>query len=54
MKTVKTVKTVKAVIGQWHDYIAMNFHECILDPTPEESDRILRESVIELENVETI
>jgi hypothetical protein len=41
-------KPVKAVIGQWHDYIAMNQHGYILDPTPEESDRMLRESRIEL------
>jgi hypothetical protein len=40
---------VIAVIGEWHDYIATNLHECILDPTPEESDRILRESAAELD-----
>jgi hypothetical protein len=41
-------KPVKAVIGQWHDYISMNQYGYILDPTPEESDRMLRESRIEL------
>jgi hypothetical protein len=43
-----TPKPVKAVIGQWHDYIAINQYGYILDPTPEESDRMLRESRIEL------
>lgn len=37
---------VVAVIGQYHDYIAMNANECIFDPTPEESARILAESAI--------
>ncbi len=39
---------VVAVIGRYHDYIAMNANECIFDPTPEESARILAESAIEL------
>jgi hypothetical protein len=38
----------EAIVGQWHDYIAMNFHEIVFDPTPEDRDRILRESAIEL------
>ncbi len=40
---------VEAHIGQYHDYIATNQNEIVLDPTPEESERILRESAIELE-----
>jgi hypothetical protein len=38
----------RAVIRYYHDYIAMNLHEIVLDPTPEDCDRILRESVCEL------
>lgn len=37
---------VEATIGQWSDFVAMNAHEIIYDPTPEEVDRILRESEI--------
>ena len=44
----KKLKTVKAVIGQYHDYVAMNAHEIVLDPTPEDCDRIWRESKVEL------
>ena len=42
---------VVAEIAQYHDYIAMNQNEIVLDPTPEESDRILRESAIEIEGI---
>ena len=50
LRTVRELRAVpiQAVIGQWHDYIAMNLHECILNPTPEESERIWRESSIDL------
>lgn len=33
-------------IGQYHDYIAMNHREAVLDPTPEATERILRESAL--------
>jgi hypothetical protein len=50
MESFATIDTVRPpVVGEWHDYIATNLHECILDPTPEESDRILRESAVELD-----
>jgi hypothetical protein len=39
----------EAVIGSYHDFIAMNANECVLDPTPEDCDRILRESAIEIQ-----
>ena len=41
-------RVVKVVIGEWHDYIALNLHEVVFDPTPEDCDRILRESAVEL------
>ena len=41
-------KIVKAVIGQYHDYVAMNAHEIVLDPTPEDCDRIFKESAVTL------
>jgi len=34
------------VISQYHDYIAMNAHECVIDPSPEDVKRILQESEI--------
>jgi hypothetical protein len=45
----KPVKVVKVTIGAYHDYIAMNHKEVVFDPTPEDCDRILRESVIMFE-----
>ena len=42
------MEEIKAEIGQYHDYVAMNGHEIVLNPTPEESDRILRESAVEI------
>ena len=51
LRTVREIQRraapIQAIIGQWHDYITMNAHECILDPTPEESERIWRESSID-------
>lgn len=41
-------RVVKAVIGEWHHYIALNLHEVVFDPTPEDRDRIFRESAVEL------
>jgi len=35
---------IEAPMGVYHDFVAMNANECILDPTPEERDRILKES----------
>jgi hypothetical protein len=35
-------------IGQYHDYLAMNAHEMVIDPTPEDCDRILAESAIDI------
>lgn len=46
-KCTKCREPIEATIGQWHDYTAMNANEVVFDPTPEESDRILRESVVE-------
>ena len=34
----------EAVVGEYHDFIAMNANEIVLDPTPEDNERILRES----------
>ena len=47
-KALTPVEVVDAVIGGYHDYVAMNQHEIVLDPTEEDTERILRESVIEL------
>jgi hypothetical protein len=38
--------SVTATIGQCHDYVAMNLHEIVLDPSPEDCDRIFRESEV--------
>lgn len=46
-KCTKCREPIEATIGQWHDFIAMNANEVVFDPTPEESDRILRESAVE-------
>jgi hypothetical protein len=44
---------VKASIGSYHDFIAMNHKETVLDPTPEDVDRILQEgNVSDLPEVE--
>jgi hypothetical protein len=52
----KIINTAKIVIGQYHDFIAMNLHEVVFDPTLEDCDRILRESACELvvDNVDEV
>ena len=47
-RTMPKSRVVKVVIGEWHDYIALNLHEVVFDPTPEDCDRIFRESAVEL------
>ena len=50
MKILEAYVTIPYVlgVGEYHDFIAMNLHEIVLDPTPEDCDRILRESACEL------
>jgi hypothetical protein len=50
VKSGKRVKQEQYVlgVGEYHDFIAMNLHEIVLDPTPEDCDRIFRESACEL------
>jgi hypothetical protein len=33
----------EVTIGEYHDYIVMNHKETILNPTPEDIDRVLQE-----------
>jgi hypothetical protein len=37
-------KIIKVVIGEYHDYVAMNGKETVFDPTSEDCDRLLKES----------
>jgi hypothetical protein len=37
---------VEATISEYHDYVAMNANEIVFDPTPEDCDRILKESAL--------
>lgn len=37
-------KPIKTVIGEYHDYIALNQYEIVLDPSPEDNERIFYES----------
>jgi hypothetical protein len=48
-KSIQLNTPIKAIIGEYHDYIALNLHEIVLDPTPEESERIWKESQIILD-----
>jgi hypothetical protein len=54
LNAASLVISTKAEIGQYHDYIATNQYEIVLNPTPEESDRILRESAIEIEGIPSV
>lgn len=51
-KCAECREPIEATIDQWHDFIAMNANEVVFDPTPEESDRILRESAVEFTECE--
>ena len=43
----------KVNIGEYHDYIVMNHKETILNPTPEDIDRVLQEgNVSDLPEIE--
>jgi hypothetical protein len=37
---------VEATISEYHDYVAMNANEIVFNPTPEDCDRILKESAL--------
>jgi hypothetical protein len=52
MATIRVLTLIAAVrpmlgepveIGQYHDYLAANAHECVIDPSPEDIARIVRE-----------
>lgn len=40
------VEPTSCDITSYHDYVVMNAHEVVFDPTPEDSERILREALL--------